>query len=274
MQKRTVIRSRDADYQVLLAIKTNRRKRSLYDEIFIEGIESVKQALCSRFLSLKKIVFADYSALSGWAKNIVDSELFEERVEMKGDLYAELCDRSEPSELIITASPHPIDIDKLTAAENPFVLLFDRPSDLGNLGSVIRSANAFGVDLVITHGHCVDHHDPKVIRSSLGAVFHTPVVHLESFDELDSWLNKRKRECGMTVVGTDSASEFSIAEKKLCRPITLVLGNEAKGMSVRLKALVDVMVKIPMSGAVNSLNVACAASILMWKVVESLSPDA
>jgi TrmH family RNA methyltransferase len=137
---------------------------------------------------------------------------------------------------------------------------------MGNLGSLIRSANAFGVDLFITHGHCVDLFEPKVIRSSLGAIFHTPVAHVESFDELSLFLGELKKTCGLVVAGTDSTGSGTLGLSPLAPPVALILGNEAKGMSVRLKEITDEVFKIPLGGEVNSLNVACAGSIFFYAI--------
>lgn len=262
------INSANDEFQVLLSLKTSRQKRNKHNEIFIEGIESIKQALVSARVRLKRLMFSDSCKLSNWAENLIASGKFEECIRLREDLYGQLCDKNEPSEIAITAVVEHIHLETFVLPAKPFVLIFDRPSDLGNLGSIIRSANALGVDLVITHGHCVDHYEPKVIRASLGAVFHTPVIHIDSFQTIIDWLSKQKKKNSMLVAGTDSTGEYSITERRLQRPIALLLGNEAKGLSVRLKESVDIMLRIPLCGQVNSLNVACAASILMWKVAE------
>ncbi len=251
-------------YQVILALKQNRKKRNELDEIFVEGIESVKQALVSRRVELLKVMFADYGRLSDWGKALVDSGRFADSVSMTDALFAGLSDREEPAELMITARIRRDSLDSLHVGKNSVVVIFDRPSDNGNLGSLIRTANAFGVDAVITHGHCVDAFDPKTIRSSLGAVFHTPVIHVDSFPELSSWVDRERLSAGLVLAGTDSTGAVPLGEANLAPPVAIVLGNEAKGMSVNLKGITERIVSIPMRGDVNSLNVACAGSILLW----------
>jgi 23S rRNA (uridine2479-2'-O)-methyltransferase len=75
-----------------------------------------------------------------------------------------------------------------------------------------------------------------------------------------------KRDTDLVIVGTDSGGDSSILKTELKRPVALILGNEAKGMSVNLKRISDMIVSIPLSGVVNSLNVACAGTILFWQV--------
>jgi tRNA G18 (ribose-2'-O)-methylase SpoU len=267
--KLITVRSRNDVFQMLSAVKTNRQKRSRFDEIFVEGIESIKQALGSPFVALKKIIYRDFAGLSDWAKRLIESGAFPERVALAGELYRELADKNEPAEIMITLACRKARLAEAALGEKPVIVIFDRPSDQGNLGSLIRSANAFGVDLVVTQGHGVDVFAPKVIRASLGAVFRTRLSLAESAAELEQWLAGLKRDKGLTVVGTDSAGETSLDMAPLRPPVALVIGNEAKGMSVGLKALADRLVKIPMRGDVNSLNAACAGSILLWEIFKS-----
>lgn len=266
------ITERNDQFQVLSALKTNRKKRSELGELFVEGIEAIKQALASDAVSPARIVFAEPNRLSDWARELIQSGRFRQTVSLRKELYDELSDKDEPAEIMATFAYRKRTLGEIALPASPFVLIFDRPSDHGNLGSLIRSANSFGVDLVVTHGHCVDHYDPKTIRSSLGAVFHTPVVHVESFPELAAWLAELKRKTGLVTAGTDSTGSVPLSQAGLSRPVALILGNEAKGMSVRLTEITDLMVRIPLSGAVNSLNVACAGSILLWTVAERSEP--
>lgn len=264
-------------YQVILALKSNRKKRNELGEVFVEGIESIKQAIASDRVVLERVLFADYRQLSDWGKALVDSGRFREAIAMTRELYEGLSDRDEPSELMITARVRRDAIEDTRLTDRSIVVIFDRPSDCGNLGSLIRSANAFGVDLVVTHGHCVDAFDPKTIRSSLGAVFHTPIVHVDSFPALAAWIARERAERGLVLAGTDSTGAVPLGEASLSTPLAIALGNEAKGMSVNLKGLVDRVVSIPMVGKVNSLNVACAGSILLWAAAsarDSSTPNA
>jgi tRNA G18 (ribose-2'-O)-methylase SpoU len=262
------ITERNDRFQVLSALKSNRKKRNELGELFVEGIEAIKQALASDAVSPASLLFAERSGLSDWARGLIESGRFERTVSLRKDLYDELSDKVEPAEIMATFAFRKRTLEDVALPDRPFIVIFDRPSDHGNLGSLIRSANAFGVDLVITHGHCVDHFDPKTIRSSLGAVFRTPVVHVESFPELTSWIAELKRKTWLIAAGTDSTGSVPLSRAGLSRPVALILGNEAKGMSIRLKEIADIMVRIPLSGAVNSLNVACAGSILLWTIAE------
>lgn len=259
------ISAENAEFQIIESLKTNRTKRAKHKEIYIEGIESIKQAISAK-LEITRIVFADRKKLSGWAQQLVSNYPNAKLIEMSEPLYKKLCDRDEPTEIVVTAKIDTATIDTITMSDTPCVLIFDRPSDHGNFGSIIRSANSFNVDAVFIVGHGIDYHDPKVIRSSLGSVFHSQIVNIESMDQLQQWIHEQKKNSNIQIVGTDSTGTVSLLHNELKKPIVLILGNEAKGMSVGLKEICDYITKIPISGNVNSLNVSCAGSIFLWDI--------
>jgi TrmH family RNA methyltransferase len=185
---------------------------------------------------------------------------------MSGNLYRKLCDRSDPSEMLVTAKMPLLQLGEVALPEKPFVLVLDRPSDTGNLGSIIRSANSFGVDAVLCIGHGVDPWDPKTIRASLGSIFFTTPIQIESLEEFQNLLESMRGRYGIKVWGTDSGGDLTLDTCVLQRPLVLILGNEAKGISQALKVVCDGIISIPVTGAVNSLNIASAASIFMWEV--------
>jgi TrmH family RNA methyltransferase len=184
---------------------------------------------------------------------------------MSNELYDELTEKTNPSEMLITAKIRPYTFEDIST-ENPFLILFDRPSDYGNLGSIIRSANAFSADGILIMGHGADVFEPKVIRASMGSIFFSKIIKIESMEMLAEYIKTQKMKNNMEVIGTDSTGTMSINEYEIKRPVIVIIGNEAKGMSVKLKEICDKIVKIPIEGNVNSLNASCAASIIMWEI--------
>jgi len=265
--EKTKISAENSEYQIIQSLKLNRIKRNKLHEIFIEGIECIKQAINSN-IEITRIIVKDIRSLSNWGKDVIKKYENVKIIEMSNELYNNLSDKTDSSEMLITAKIKRNTINDI-ASENPFILLFDRPSDYGNLGSIIRSANAFNVDGIIIIGHGIDIYESKVIRASLGSIFFTKIVTIESMDKLLEYVNMQKKKNNMEIVGTDSTGTVSLNECKLIRPIMLIIGNEAKGMSISLREICDKIIKIPMNGNVNSLNVSCAASIAMWEVYKN-----
>ena len=263
--KKLLISTANAEYQVITSLKQNRTKRSKLGEIFVEGIESIKQAQRAG-IEFTRIITGDFKETSDWAKGLVADNPHAKVIEMSAPLYRALCDRDEPSEIVVTAKVKARSFWDIELSDRPCVLIFDRPSDHGNFGTILRSANSFAVDAVFVLGHAIDTYDPKVIRASLGSIFHSNIAAIPSMEELLRWVNVQKEKSGLRLVGSDSTGPVSLQSHRLARPIALVLGNEAKGMSVALKELCDYIVSIPLAGSTNSLNVACAGSILLWEI--------
>lgn len=262
------ISTENAEFQIIQSLKLNRTKRHKAKEAFIEGIESIKQAV-NAGLEITRIIAPDIDKLSSWSQDLIRKNQKAKIINLSFDLYRSICDREEPSEIVITARVETHNLIELELPPDPFLLVFDRPSDYGNLGTIIRSANSFGVDAIFLIGHSVDMYDPKVIRSSLGSIFHSKIVSIQSMQDFEAWAAKQKIINNIRIVGTDSTGDVSLLNHKLAKPIAVVLGNEAKGMSIALKNMCDYVISIPTAGVVNSLNVSCAGSIILWDVYKN-----
>ena len=236
-------------------------------EIFIEGIECIKQAINAN-IEITRIIIKNMTVLSEWGKDVIRQNNNAKIIEMSNILFNKLADKTNPSEMLITASIKQNEISDINN-ENPFIIVFDRPSDYGNLGSIIRSANAFNVDGIFIIGHGIDIYESKVIRASLGSIFFTKIMVIKSMEVLLEYIRIQKEKNNMEIVGTDSDGTLSIKECKINRPIMVIIGNEAKGMSIGLKEICDKIIRIPIEGKINSLNVSCAASIIMWEIYKN-----
>jgi len=261
------IGAENAEYQIIKSIKLNRAKRNKLKEIFIEGIECIKQAISAN-IEITRIIIKSMDGLSGWGKEVIRKNNNAKIIELSNTLFNELADKTEPSEMLITVKIKQNELSDINS-KNPFIIVFDRPSDYGNLGSIIRSANAFNVDGIFIIGHGIDIYESKVIRSSLGSIFFTKIVTIKSMEALLDYINAQKEKNNMEIIGTDSNGNISMRDCKINKPVMLILGNEAKGMSIGLKEICDKIIRIPMEGNINSLNVSCAASIIMWEIYKN-----
>ena len=264
---RLLISAKNAEFQIIQSLKSNRAKRNKSRELFIEGIACIKQAI-NADIEITRIITKNAHTLSDWGKNTLKKYENAKLIEMTEELYNTLSDKENPSELLVTAKIAANTLKDISA-ENPFILLFDRPGDYGNLGSIIRSANAFGVDALFIMGHGIDVYESKVIRASLGSIFFTRIIPIESMETLIEYIQAQKSKNNMQIIGTDSTGNFSLQNGNLNRPVMVIMGNEAKGMSRGLKDLCDKIIRIPIAGNINSLNVACAASIIMWEIYKN-----
>lgn len=140
------------------------------------------------------------------------------------------------------------------------VLILDNLQDPGNLGTIIRSAVAFGIDTIIIGDTCVDLYNPKVIRSTEGMIFNLNIIR-RNLKEIIPIL----KNLGYKIVGTDVNKGKDI--RKINKEnIAVVIGNEGNGLSEDIKALCDEFIYIKMDSKCESLNAGVAASIIMYEV--------
>lgn len=143
------------------------------------------------------------------------------------------------------------------------LLILDRLQDPGNMGTVMRTAEAAGFDGIAAVKGTVDAFSPKVVRAASGAVLRLPVVYLDSEEEV---LELCRRE-GLKIAAGDPLGTDLYGGADLSGRIALIIGNEGRGISESLMERADVRVRIPMEGKTESLNAAVAAAILMYETV-------
>lgn len=192
-----------------------------------------------------------------------------ERIEVAPELLAELGGKDEQApELLLLARQRRDDLDRIAGGANALVLAVDRPTSPGNLGTLIRSADAFGFAGVVVTGHAVDPYDPRTVRASTGSLFAIPVVRAPAHDAVLDWVGARRRSgTPMRVVGTDETGSADVDAADLRGPTLVVVGNETRGMSRAWRDSCDTVVRIPITGAASSLNAAAAGTIIMYEAV-------
>ncbi|GAB2675992.1 TrmH family RNA methyltransferase [Paenibacillus thermoaerophilus] len=152
----------------------------------------------------------------------------------------------------------------------PLVVAVDGVQDPGNLGAIIRSADAAGADGVLLGRGTVDLYNPKTLRSTMGSLYHLPVIAAD----LPQWL-RQAREAGHRTIGMSLQAKATLYETDLRAGSWIVLGNEGQGLSPEVQAEVDTTLIIPMKGAAESLNVAMAGTVVLFEALRQrgFSPD-
>ena len=262
--RRIRIFSESGDYQLLEALKHNRAKRQKQGRFFVESVACINAARAAGW-RFSAFAFSP-DRLSGWAREMLAQVPAEQHVELAPHLLEKLSDRSETSELLAIVDMPPDDLARIRLDDPLLVLVLDRPSSPGNVGTILRAGDAFGVGGVVVTGHAADVYEPRAVRASLGALFTTPVVRLPSSRELEPWLARLVAERGAQLVGTSARAELELSAQDLRRPTVLLFGNETAGLSAHCRSLCHVLVGIPMRGVASSLNVASAASIALYEI--------
>jgi tRNA G18 (ribose-2'-O)-methylase SpoU len=264
------VTTRNASFQQWEALLTNRTKRHRAGEFLVHGVRPISLAVDHGW-EIRDLIYPDRQALSSWARSILQRS-GARPVAMAAELVAELADKETAELIAVVAIPEPPEI-----GPDPHLLavVFDRPSTPGNVGTLIRSADAFGAAAVIITGHAADPYDPKAVRASTGSLFALPVIRADGHAEVLAWIS-RLRAGGLPVqiVGTDEHGTVDVADHDLTGPRVLLVGNETHGLSAGWREAADAMVRIPITGAASSLNAAAAATVVLYEATRQRSHQA
>jgi 23S rRNA (uridine2479-2'-O)-methyltransferase len=256
----------NAAFQRIEVLQRNRTKRHRYGEFAIEGVKAISGALAAGW-TIRAFAYPRSRQLSRWASSILETSGAESHFEMDAMLYESLSEKEEPSELIAVVEMRPDAVDRIPVRARMVVVVVDRPASPGNLGTLIRSCDAFGAAGVIVTGHGVDVYDPSTIRASVGSFFVVPCVAVASHREVQAWVRELRRSyADLGVVGTSAHASSSLRDFEWPSEVVLVVGNETSGLSHAYRELCDEVVGIPMQGTATSLNAAVATSIVLYEV--------
>ena len=177
---------------------------------------------------------------------------------------AGLSDTVTPQGILAVCATLDVEVGAVWAASPRLVVLCDQIRDPGNLGTVIRCADAFGADAVLVSAGAVDLYNPKTVRASTGSLFHLPLAADVDLEEVVC----DARQAGLQVLGADGAATETVEDLReagaLARPTLWVLGNEAWGLPPERAARLDRLVSLPLYGRAESLNLSTAAAVLLY----------
>lgn len=259
--------NKNNDFQKFEVLKTNRKKRYRYNEFLVEGVRSLNEAVKNNW-KIKSFLY-DKGNLSDWARDMIARVQTDLNFCLTPDLMKELSGKEDTSELMAVIEMREDRLDTIMLSENPFIVLFDRPSNKGNLGTMIRSCDALGADMLILTGHSVDLYDTDVVVAAMGSFFNLPVIRISDNKMLFEYVNKlRTWYPDFITVGTTAHNAKPIYTANLASPLMLMMGNETMGLNKAFKEYCDLLCTIPMSekSYATSFNVSCAASILMYEI--------
>ena len=266
MPRTLQVSTANAAYQRIEVLTRNRTKRHRYGEFVVEGVRAINGALAAGW-TIRAFAYPRGRSLSRWASSILEGSAAESHFEMEQSLFETLSDKEEPSELLAVVEMRPDSVDRLPVRRGMVVVVIDRPASPGNLGTLIRSCDAFGATGVIVTGHGVDVYDPATIRASVGSFFAVPCIALPSHREITGWVaDVRRSYPAVSVVGTDEGGTRRLREYDWPSEALIVVGNETSGLSHAYRELCDDIVSIPMAGTASSLNAAVATSIVLYEV--------
>ncbi|MET4226581.1 TrmH family RNA methyltransferase [Oerskovia enterophila] len=249
---------------------SGRSARSRHQQFLVEGPQGVREAV-RHGAHLVRDVYVTSSAAERYAE-IVDDALDQR-------LYVHLTTpeafeamSQDAQGILAVVRVEQLTLDEVLARRPRLVAVLATVRDPGNAGTVIRAADAAGADLVVLAGESVDVHNPKVVRSTAGSLFHLPVVTGAGLEATVDAL----RAAGLSVLAADGAGDHDLDDlldvagsapsgaPDLARPTAWVFGNEAWGLRPQDRELSDAVVSVPLRGLAESLNLATAATVCLY----------
>ena len=233
---------------------SERRRQGLF---VVEGRREIDHCIESGF-EIKEIYYSPTSALPLMEGSINGATI----IEVSKQIYEKIAYRGSTEGVVAVVKEKNLELADLTLPENPLVVVVESVEKPGNLGAILRSADAAGVDAVIVCDPLTDLYNPNLIRSSIGARFTVQFVACTS-DECIDFLKKRNIQI-LTAQLQDSSLYY---DTDMTRPTAIVMGTEATGLTDKWREAADSHIRIPMLGQLDSLNVSVSAAILMFEAV-------
>ena len=262
---REVITSSQNKFIKLAAALKQKKQRDELNLFVVEGVRLVEEAAESDWVVETCIYTTD--ALQNMRVRDVITHLESKNchmVEVPLALYDKITDTKEPQGIMGIVKKYAYVItDVLASEQKPFLIVLDELQDPGNVGTMIRTAVAAGCTGILLTKGCTDVFSNKAVRSSMGSIFHVPIVEGLATNEVLAFAD----EHGIEILATSLESSNVYFKVDFTKPVAIVFGNEGNGVNARFLEHAQERLYIPLLGHVESLNVAASAAVILYEVV-------
>jgi TrmH family RNA methyltransferase len=241
----------------------DRRGRDAAGELVIEGTRALRRALDCGYRP--HTVYFAVDLLQGASDEVLLTDAAAAGAALQATSAAvlrKMAYRSQPEGVIGVGHQLGVRLDEMQPSECPLLVVTVDVEKPGNLGAILRSADAVGADGVIVCDGGTDVHNPNVIWSSTGAIFSVPIAEARSVEAI-AWLRAR----GIRILATTPHADTEYTAIDLCAPIAIVMGSEQAGLTPTWLDAADLCARIPMRGLVDSLNVAMSTTVLLYEAL-------
>lgn len=241
----------------------DRRHRNETGLMLVEGLKELQIAV-KEGIEFERLFYCEELFRETGEKDIfVQAEkLGAELVSVNRHVFEKLAYREESVGLIAVARQPRVVFDDIPLGETPLLIVAEGVEKPGNLGAILRSADAAGADGVIVCGKSTDIYNPNVIRASVGTVFTVPAAE-GSPAEIVSWLRKKK----IKIIAATPHAKTEYFDAGLGGPCAITMGSEHEGLSDAWLKEADTLVRIPMKGEADSLNLSVSTALLLYEAV-------
>lgn len=241
----------------IVLLKDKSRKRKKTNLFVVEGEREIKLALKGNYTIETVLYFPDiydHTKLSTFSNNT-------EIIEVSKDVYQKIAYRNTTEGIlaIVKSKSHNLDTIKFSN-KNPLVLVAEAPEKPGNIGAILRTADAANVDAVIIANPKTDLYNPNIIRSSVGCIF-TNQIATGTTEDIIAFLNQNN----ISIYSAILQEAVDYHQQDYTKATAIIVGTEADGLSISWRAASKQNIKIPMQGAIDSMNVSVAAGILIFE---------
>jgi len=247
-----------------LRLKKHRRREGRF---LVEGIRLVTEALACG-AAVETLVYAPDLLVSQRAQALVERVEPERRLALASEVLASLSERDTPQGIIALLRIEDRPLSAIPLLDDLFVVVAYQLQNPGNLGTIIRTADAAGATAVIVVEPSADLYDPQTVRATMGSLFALPIVRLADHASLAAWYAAtRASGLPLQVVASSAHGETVHSDAVYDRPLALLIGSERQGLPQVAREQADVAVRLPMAGRATSLNAAAAAAALIYEIV-------
>jgi RNA methyltransferase, TrmH family len=240
-----------------------RKERDAEGAFFVEGIRPVWSAVAAQ-APIETLLVAPDLLTSIDARALVDD--FRAAggpvVEVSADAFAAAADREHPSGLGAVVRSRYVPLGNIKLGPTGVAAVLEDVANPGNLGTILRTADAAAVDAVVLVGEGTDPFHPTAVKASMGALFTVPVARAFSIDEVIDWAHEQ----GCSIVATSARAADELWDADVGLPAVVLFGSEAEGLAPDVLERADVALRIPMHGDASSLNLAVAAGIVLYEL--------
>lgn len=255
-----IISSKDNEQIKYIKKLKDKKFRDETNEYIVEGIKLVKEAI-EENAKIKTIVICEDCEYTESMEQPLLYEIAKYNcIYVTKKIFISITDVVNPQGILAVVEKGD-SIDKINYKED-IILALDGIQDPGNLGTILRTADSANLKQIILSADCADPYNPKVVRSTMGAIFRMNIITSENLAKTLQMVKKHKFE----IVATSLDTNKSVYDIKFNKKV-IVIGNEANGVSKEIQELADQKVIIPMLGKTESLNASVAASIVIYEYV-------
>lgn len=241
----------------------DRRQRDDTGLMLIEGLKELQLAV-RKGIEFERLFYCEELFREGGERDVLiqAEKRGAELVPVNRHVFERLAYREESVGLVAVARQPEFALDDIPLGKSPLIVVVEGVEKPGNLGAILRSADAAGVDGVIVCGRSTDIYNPNVIRASIGTVFTVPTVEVPD-DEAIRWLKKR----GIRIVAATPRAKTEYFDADLKGSCAITMGSEHEGLSDTWLREADTLVRIPMKGEADSLNLSVSTALLLYEAV-------